>query len=83
QITTTIPTCLFPGCRTPSTQCDIDHHQPWAEGGKTEPENLGPGCRHDHILKEEGGWKLQRNPNRSYTWTSRHGHTYTTRLEPP
>ncbi len=83
QITTTIPTCLFPGCRMPSAQCDIDHHHRWAEGGETEPENLGPGCRHDHILKEEGGWKLRRNPDGTYTWTSRHGHTYTTRLEPP
>jgi hypothetical protein len=83
QITTTYITCLFPGCRMPSTQSDIDHHHRWTDGGETEPENLGPGCRHDHILKETGGWKLRRNPDGSYTWTSRHGHTYTTRLEPP
>jgi hypothetical protein len=83
QVTTTYITCLFPGCRMPSTQSDIDHHHRWTDGGETEPENLGPGCRHDHIVKDKGGWKLRRNPDGSYTWTSRHGHTYNTRLEPP
>jgi hypothetical protein len=67
----------------PSTESDIDHHQPWSQGGATEPINLGPGCRHDHIVKDKGGWKLRRNPDGSYTWTSRHGHNYTTRPEPP
>jgi hypothetical protein len=83
QITTTYITCLFPGCRMPSTQSDIDHHQPWSQRGPTEPINLGPGCRHDHIVKDKGGWKLKRNPDGSYTWTSQHGHTYTTRPQPP
>jgi hypothetical protein len=83
QITTTYTTCVFLGCRMPSTESDIDHHQPWSQGGATEPINLGPGCRHDHIVKDKGGWKLRRNPDGSYTWTSRHGHNYTTRPEPP
>jgi hypothetical protein len=83
QITTTYTTCVFLGCRMPSTESDIDHHHPWSLGGATEPINLGPECRHDHIVKDKGGWKLRRNPDGSYTWTSRHGHTYTTRPEPP
>ncbi len=59
QVTATIPTCVFSGYRMPSTQCDIDHHHPWAEGCQTEPENLGPGCRLAHILKTTGGWRLR------------------------
>ncbi|MFV1963312.1 MAG: DUF222 domain-containing protein, partial [Acidimicrobiia bacterium] len=28
-------TCVFPGCRMPSPDCDIDHRTTWAEGGPT------------------------------------------------
>jgi hypothetical protein len=68
------PTCVFPGCRMPATDCDLDHTVDWARGGPTTEANLGPACRHDHRVKHDGGWKLLRLPDGSYRWTSRPGH---------
>jgi hypothetical protein len=75
-------TCLFPGCRMPAADCDLDHRTSWAEGGPTVPGNLEPLCRPDHRLKH-AGWTLQRLTQGRYRWTSRLGHTYTTRPRPP
>jgi hypothetical protein len=49
-------TCLFPGCRRPAVDCEQDHRREHAQGGRTETDNLAPGCRHDHDLKTKGGW---------------------------
>jgi hypothetical protein len=75
-------TCVFPGCRMPATDCDIDHNLPWARGGPTTVANGTPKCRHDHILKDEGGWQHRVVEGR-HVWTSPLGHTYTTVREPP
>jgi hypothetical protein len=67
----------------PATDCDLDHTQAWAEGGPTEIGNLAPLCRHDHRLKHQANWQLQPISSGRYTWTSPHGHTYTTTSRPP
>jgi len=74
--------CIFPGCRMPAADCDLDHTTSWAENGATHPNNLGTLCRPDHLLKHNG-WTYQALPNGLYQWTSPLGHTYTTRPEPP
>ncbi len=76
-------TCVFPGCRMPAVDCDIDHTTRWADGGKTCECNQAPLCRHSHITKDTHGWKYQRLPNGNYQWTSKLGHTYTTRNRSP
>jgi hypothetical protein len=79
-------TCVFPGCRTPATQCDLDHRVAWSAGGATTAFNLGPVCRHDHIVvRHRVGWTYRRLPNGDHQWTSPLGHTYTTKTnrEPP
>ena len=76
-------TCVFPGCRKPAVDCDLDHRRPWAEGGPTTERNLAPLCRHNHGTKHRCGWTYQRLPNGDYVWTSRLGHTYTTSGHPP
>ncbi|HEY5890689.1 MAG TPA: DUF222 domain-containing protein [Acidimicrobiia bacterium] len=82
HLTAETTTCVGPGCRMPAHQSDIDHNQAWSKGGKTIPENLGPLCRHENLMKE-AGWTLKRNPDGSYTWTTPHGHTHTTGPDPP
>ncbi|GMR01770.1 MAG: HNH endonuclease signature motif containing protein [Acidimicrobiia bacterium] len=74
--------CVFPGCRMPSTDCDIDHTIPYSEGGATCPCNTAPACRHDHRLKDQG-WTYKRLPDGRYQWKSPLGHTYTTWKPPP
>ena len=83
DIETRNPTCIFPGCRMPSVDCDIDHRQRWADGGPTSHHNCAPLCRHNHRTKDEAGWTYRPLANGDYQWTSRLGHTYTTSGTPP
>jgi hypothetical protein len=69
-------TCVFPGCRIPARDSDLDHRQAWAEGGPTQEANLEPLCRHDHRLKH-AGWKLDKLVTGEYHWTSPLGLKYT------
>ncbi len=75
------PRCVFPGCRMPARQCDLDHTQPWAHGGPTCQHNLAPLCRHHHTLHHRG-WTYTIHPNRTITWTSPLGWTHTTHHPP-
>jgi hypothetical protein len=75
-------TCVFPGCRMPAGQCDIDHNVPWSCGGPTEQWNMGPLCRHDHVGKHRG-WDLKRVRPGVYRWVSPLGHTYEVMARPP
>jgi hypothetical protein len=72
------PVCVFPTCRHPATQCDIDHEIERNKGGPTVVRHLHPGCRHDHNVRHKGGWKVRRVAPGVYEWTSRHGHVYRT-----
>jgi len=77
------PVCIFPGCRMPATESDIDHTVAHAEGGPTTTCNCGPLCRHDHSSKQKHCWTYHRLPNGDYQWRTRLGHTYTTSGQPP
>jgi len=77
------PTCVFPGCRHPSTDCDIDHTTPWSEGGTTAPGSVAPVCRRDHVIRHAAGWTYIHLPDGTYLWTSPLGHTYVTGADPP
>ncbi len=75
QVEAENPTCVFPGCRNPASECDIDHNQEWSQGGTTENDNLAPLCRHDHVIRHHG-WNIQQVRPGIYQWTSPLGHTY-------
>lgn len=83
EILARYPTCVAPGCRMPATECDIDHRDPYAEGGKTTLENNAPLCRHDHVTRHEAGWTYIRLPDGRHQWTSPLGHVYVTGEKPP
>ncbi|MGQ0849005.1 MAG: DUF222 domain-containing protein, partial [Actinomycetota bacterium] len=83
QVEATRTTCVFPGCRMPARQTDLDHTRAWTEGGQTHPDNLAPLCRHDHRLKHQAGWKLQPTRPSTWTWTSPLGRTYQVVTAPP
>jgi hypothetical protein len=74
--------CIFPGCRMPAPDCDLDHTTPWAQGGPTIPSNLATLCRPHHRLKHNG-WAYKPTPNSGYKWTSPLGHTHITWDDPP
>ena len=77
------PTCAFPGCRVPSSDCDLDHTTPWARGGTTDPSNLAPLCRHDHRIRHRWGWRYRKGAGATHQWTSPLGHSYTTLARGP
>ena len=83
RVETRRQTCVFPGCRMPARQSDLDHTNDHVKGGPTSYINLAPLCRHDHRLKHVGGWKLEKLDNGAYKWTSRLGQTYITQPQGP
>ncbi len=70
------PVCVFPGCRMPARDSDLDHTVEYSKGGRTHPHNLGPLCRYHHRLRHEAGWKLEQPTPGTFVWTSPLGHTY-------
>ncbi|HEV2348019.1 MAG TPA: DUF222 domain-containing protein [Actinocrinis sp.] len=71
-------TCVFPHCHMPADRCDLDHNQPFDQGGPTTPENLAPLCRRHHNHKTHNHWKLNRHDD-TLAWTSHlTGRDYTT-----
>lgn len=52
------PACAFPGCHR-RRWLDAHHVQHWADGGRTDLDNLVHLCRHHHRLVHEGGWTVR------------------------
>ena len=75
-------TCIFPGCRMPATDCDLDHRTPYSQGGKTRVCEMAALCRYHHIIKHHG-WSHRPLRAGDHLWTSRLGHSYTTSGLPP
>jgi hypothetical protein len=75
--------CVFPGCRMPARNCDLDHRIPWSRGGPTHRTYLAPVCRHDHTNRHLCGWTYRPLRNGDYLWTSPLGHHYTSSGKPP
>jgi len=53
--------CVLPGCDEPADRCEAHHLQHWADGGKTNLQNLALVCWGHHARVHEGGWTLQRD----------------------
>jgi hypothetical protein len=75
--------CVAPGCRMPSSDCDIDHTVAYMAGGPTTDCNLSPICRYHHRAKHEASWDLTRLDDGDHEWTSPMSHTYLTSGRPP
>ena len=75
-------TCVGVGCRRRPAHCDQDHTVEYQHGGPTVAADLAPLCRHDHLLKSQGGWTLQQQTPGTFVWTSPLGGRYEVRPEP-
>ncbi|WP_408899222.1 DUF222 domain-containing protein [Nocardioides sp. R1-1] len=47
---------VFPFAANTGRRVDLDHAQPYSEGGETSIENLGPLTRTHHRIKTHAGW---------------------------
>jgi hypothetical protein len=73
--------CRFPGSTRKARHSEGDHvipHRDGGGGGRTSSANLASLSKLGHIAKTHNGWKVSGNANGALTWTSPHGHTYTT-----
>jgi hypothetical protein len=75
--------CVFPGCRMPAVDCDLDHEVRWADGGATCLDNLVAACRRHHVIRHRFGWLHRRQGDGEHLWVSPLGHCYTTNGQPP
>lgn len=78
HITARYRRCVWPGCRMPSVDCDVDHRVPHADGGCTHDHNLAPVCRHHHRIRHQARWNYERLASGDHEWRSPLGRTYTT-----
>jgi hypothetical protein len=76
------PTCVFPGCRMPANNCDLDHRIDHAKGGPTTVANHAPLCRRHHLTKHRGGWRYEKRGKTAVEWRSPLGATYRTARPP-
>ena len=52
-------TCRHPGCTRRAATGDVDHAQPFGEGGLTAVSNTGILCRRHHNRKTHSGWRIE------------------------
>ena len=96
QVTLRDHHCTFPYCTvsTSSTsgasRCDLDHDQPYTQGGNTCGCNLNPKCRGHHRMKTAGQATCRTLHPGTYLWTLPSGTylvdptgTYDLTLRPP
>jgi hypothetical protein len=76
------PTCIHPGCRMPAVDCDIDHRVPYSDQPVTCTCELGPMCRHHHVIRHEYGWSYDLIDGGDFLFTSPFGHQYRTSGKP-
>lgn len=69
--------CRFPGCRRPARDCDWDHREDWALGGKTDVDNVGAFCKRHHTMKQAAGWTVVQEPGGGLWFTAPSGLRYT------
>ena len=69
-------TCRGIGCQRTARRSEVDHIHPWAQGGRTDADNLTPECSRDHHLKDDAGWTVRLAPDGTVRWTSPSGRTY-------
>jgi hypothetical protein len=52
--------CRWPGCDRPASWTAAHHVVHWAQGGRTDLDNLVLLCRRHHWSVHEGGWEISR-----------------------
>ena len=60
--------CSFPGCATAPEWCERHHVIAWADGGKTDLDNLTLLCRYHHHNFASRGWDCRINGDGLPEW---------------
>ncbi|GIG63897.1 HNH endonuclease signature motif containing protein [Phytomonospora endophytica] len=71
------PTCMFPRCTVSWRRADAHHIVPWAEGGRTDLDNLVHVCGRHHDAAHSANWTVHRDPDDgSIVWTGTAGEVH-------
>ena len=61
--------CSHPGCTVPGYGCQVHHaEKDWADGGKTDVDDLGFACGPHNRLVKRGGWRTRKRRDGSTEW---------------
>lgn len=50
--------CSYPGCTMPAHRCELDHLEPWENGGTTDVDNVDLYCKIHHLARHCGLFKV-------------------------
>ena len=63
--------CVYPGCDRPPEWCDAHHLTHWADGGRTDLNNLALICQRHHTVVHEQDLTLHRDHDGRFTVRAR------------
>lgn len=61
--------CTHPNCLEPGYHCEVHHAHEWADGGRTDADNLFFACGSDHGAVGRGEWRTSVVGNGRLGWT--------------
>jgi hypothetical protein len=61
-------TCTEPGCHVAARVCDTDHATRWADGGRTDADNLAPLCGTTNRGTDRDRWQVTQQPDGTRVW---------------
>lgn len=76
-------TCVFPGCRMPAVDSDLDHRAEYSKTKRTRSDDLYPHCRYHHRIRHDQGWTYRELDDGRLEYTTRLGHKYLTQPRDP
>lgn len=65
--------CTHPSCLEPGYRCEVHHAREWADGGRTDADNLFFACGSDHGAVGRGEWRTVVAGNGRLGWSDGHG----------
>jgi hypothetical protein len=66
-------TCRFPGCGVPARHTEGHHLHHWADGGRTDLDNLVSLCRFHHHRLHDGAFRIAGDPGRQLRFATSDG----------
>lgn len=65
--------CTRPNCLEPGYHCEVHHSPDWADGGRTNADELFFACGCDHAAASRGEWRTEVNGDGRLGWTDGNG----------
>lgn len=65
--------CTRPNCLEPGYHCEVHHCPDWADGGRTDADNLFFACGCDHAAATRGEWRTEVGDDGRLGWTDSTG----------